>query len=74
MDGLALGIVEAVHGVDAREHAKSVAANDGEEELKLLALLWHTPIFLHIPGLNVSRLLRHTCQDLPGQYNNATSR
>ena len=35
MDGLPLGIVEAVHGVDAREHAESVAANDGEEELKL---------------------------------------
>ena len=34
MDGLPLGIIEAVHGVDAREHAESVAANDGEEELK----------------------------------------
>ena len=35
MDGLALGIVEAVHGVDAREHAESVDAYGGEEELKL---------------------------------------
>ena len=34
MDGLALGIVEAVHGVDAGEHAESVAADDGEEELE----------------------------------------
>ena len=35
MDGLALGIVKAVHGVDAREHAESVDAYGGEEELKL---------------------------------------
>ena len=34
MNGLALGIVEAVHGVDAGEHAESVAADDGEEELE----------------------------------------
>ena len=39
MDWLALGIVEAVHGVDAREHAESVAAYDGEEELKLIKLI-----------------------------------
>ena len=34
VDGLALGIVETVHGVDAREHAESVDANGGKEELK----------------------------------------